>query len=335
MPPIWKDGNVLRGYPVYSWHERGAIDIMPAVDRLRLMVYDWSVGLAGPVSPIQWVDKVLDYVKINVPVEQRRKVQMGVPTYGRSWAKVLSGSCPTNAPIGTVAVQMENMGGLLAKPGAEVVRDVSGELKLTYDEVFTGSGTSAPPPAYVPPANRSADIAPADPNGLATAVRLGGATCTVHRTVYYPDVITVVQRANAALAAGLSGIAIWALGYETDDLWPQLAGIDVDRPGGSAPIGSLDVAKVIPGVGVQVAGWVIDPEFDVPITFTVSVPGVPPAAEPIVARMHRGDLGFTDKLHGFDEVVPMSVAVGANVCITASGYGFSTTPVSICRIATA
>lgn len=334
VPPIWDNGS--SGYQVYSWHERTAgLDILPSVDRLRLMVYDWSVSQAGAVSPMYWVNNVLSYVKAVVPADQLRKVQMGVPTYGRSWAKVINGSCPSNAPTGTVAVQMENVGGLLAKPGATLLRDDSGEMKLVYDEVFTGTGTATPPPEYVPPANRAGQLAPADPAGLRTAVRLGGATCTVRRTVYYPDVYTVVQRANAALDAGLSGIAIWAFGYETGDVWQQLAGIDVDRPAGSAPFGSLDVATVVGG-GVRVAGWAIDPEFDLPIAIRVVVtnPGQGAVTSgAIIARGNRADVAahvqFADPLHGFDTVVPTATAPGASVCITATGFGAAATPVTI------
>jgi hypothetical protein len=334
VPPIWDNGS--SGYQVYSWHERTAgLDILPSVDRLRLMVYDWSVSQAGAVSPIGWVNNVLSYVRAVVPADQLRKVQMGVPTYGRSWARVITGTCPTSAPMVTVAVQMENMAGLLAKPGATSVRDASGEMKLVYDEVFTGTGTATPAPEYVPPANRANALAPADPSGLRTALRLGGATCTVRRTVYYPDVFTVVQHADAALNAGLSGIAIWALGYETDDIWPQLAGIDVDRPAGSAPYGSLDVASVAGG-GVRVAGWALDPEFDLPITIRVSVtnPGQSAVTSgPIIARGTRSDVPvhvqYADPLHGFDTIVPTATSSGATVCVTATGYGAAASPVTI------
>lgn len=333
VPPIWDSGS--SGYQVYSWHERTpGLDIMPSVDRLRLMVYDWSVSTAGALAPMYWVNNVLDFVKAAVPVEQRRKVQMGVPTYGRSWAKVLSGACPTNAPTGTVGVQMENMGGLVSKPGAVLVRDFSGEMKLTYDEVFTGSGTNIPPPEVVPPSGRTETVAPADLSGLQTAVRLGGATCAIRRTVYFPDAETVHQRASAALNAGLSGIAVWAMGYETDDVWQRLSELDVDRPAGlgNAPVGSLDAAQSF-GASVRVTGWLMDPEFDLPLSFTVSVGGGP-ASGPIAARDHRGDLSFTNKLHGFDVVVPTPASPGQQVCVTATGYGADRSPVSICRIAT-
>ena len=333
VPPIWDNGS--SGYQVYSWHERTpGLDIMPSVDRLRLMVYDWSVSVAGAVAPMYWVNNVLNYVKVAVPPEQRRKVQMGVPTYGRSWAKVLSGSCPTNAPTGTFGVQMENVGGLVSKPGAVLVRDDSGEMKLTYDEVFTGSGTTIPPPEVAPPSNRTDSVAPADLNGLQTAVRLGGSTCAIRRTVYFPDAETVFQRASAALNAGLSGIAVWAMGYETDDVWQRLSQLDVDRPTGlgNAPVGSLDAAQSVGG-SVRVSGWLMDPEFDLPLSFTVSVGGGP-ASGPIAARDYRGDLSFTNKLHGFAVVVPTQTTPGQQVCVTATGYGAERSPIRFCQIAT-
>jgi hypothetical protein len=264
---------------------------------------------------------------------------MGVPAYGRSWAKVLSGSCPADAPLGTVAVQMENVPALLVKPGAQVVRDVSGELKLTYDEIFTGSGSAVPPPPFVPASpDRATEVAPAGTDGLGFAVRLDGATCAVHRTVYFPDETALVARADAAVKAGLSGIVVWAMGYETDALWSSLAGIDVARPPGSAPIGSLDVAQALGGTGVRVAGWVMDPELDLPITFTVSVDGGA-SSGPIMARLARPDVAqlipSADPLHGFDVVVPIATSPGANVCITAVGYAAGASPVTFCRTATA
>ena len=39
------------------------------------------------------------------------------------------------------------------------------------------------------------------------------------------DETTVVQRAQMSLDAGLGGIAIWAFGYETTDLWPMLRAV--------------------------------------------------------------------------------------------------------------
>lgn len=219
VPPIWAGGT--EGYTVYAWPE-----ILPAVDRLRLMVYDWSVGRPGPISPILWVNDVISYAQ-GVAGANISKVQIGVPTYGRSWATIVSGVCPTNAALDTRSVQMENAAGLAASKGATPIRDLSGEMKFSYEESFTGRQTaSIPAPIYVPPPVRANQVAPADESGLATALRLTpttvDVTCTVRRTVFYPDSESVVQRARAAIAAETGGIAIWALGYETPDLWPKL-----------------------------------------------------------------------------------------------------------------
>ena len=222
VPPIWAGG--AQGYTVYAWPE-----IIASVDRLRLMVYDWSVSRPGPISPMVWVNDVISYVQ-GVAGPMIGKVQIGVPTYGRSWATVISGTCPVNADLTTRAVQMENAGALAAGKGATPARDVSGEMKFTYDESFTGTRTAAlPAPEYVIPVGRANTVAPADGSALAAALRLspvtGTVTCTVRRTVYYPDSDSVVQRARAAIDAGTAGIAIWALGYETADLWPKLAAL--------------------------------------------------------------------------------------------------------------
>ena len=223
VPPIWASG--AQGYWVYGWQDP-TLSMMPYIDRLRLMVYDWSVGQPGPIAPMSWVNDVLAYTKATGI--DMAKVQVGVPTYGRSWATVTSGTCPVNASLTTTSVQMENALPLAATKGASPVRDASGEMKFTYDETFTGSRTTTvPAPVYVPPATRANTVGPAEPGALKPALRLSpGATqvtCTVRRTVFYPDTAAVVQRARAALAAGTAGIAIWALGYETPDLWTELA----------------------------------------------------------------------------------------------------------------
>lgn len=330
VPPIWNGGS--SGYPVYAWPET-----LPHIDRLRLMAYDWSVASAGPIAPINWVNDVIAYVRSVVPAAQLRKVQLGVPTYGRSWAKVQSGTCPTGVNLTTSSIQMENLAAFAAGKGVAPTRHSSGELTFSYSETFTGPRpNSIPPPPYTPP---TTDVDQLDEavahDGLDRALRLspGGAfvTCVVTRTVFAPDEFSVVQRANAALAGGLSGIAIWALGYETSALWPLLAGVDVSRPAGTTPIGWLDTATRLGdgSTGVTVSGWALDPEFDLPITVRVTVtdPGQPTRTSgPIVARSVRPDLPGAlpgaDPLHGIAAVdVALPAAPGAVVCLVATGYG--------------
>jgi spore germination protein YaaH len=55
-----------------------------AVDRLRIMTYDyhWRGGGPGPVAPIYWVRDVANYAK---SVVDPAKVVIGVPFYGYNW----------------------------------------------------------------------------------------------------------------------------------------------------------------------------------------------------------------------------------------------------------
>ncbi len=324
VPPIWNGG--ASGYWWYGWPE-----MLPHIDRLRLMVYDWSVGRAGPVGPISWQADVIAYVKSVVPAEQWSKVQIGVNAYGRNWASVVSGTCPTNASTRTLAVQMESVLQLAADVGATPVRDASGELRFAYDTSFTGPSTGAAPAPVLPvPDTYANSTRPIEVSSLRPALRLntgGTTTCVVRRTVYAPDVESLVARSQAVLDAGLSGIAIWALGYELPDVWPRLAALDAPRASGTAPIGSLDTA-VVSGGAVVVSGWVADPEFDLPITFTVSVTrpgGSTQMSGPIIARDVRNDPAaqwpLPSRTHGFTVGVPIAAAPGDTVCIHARGFG--------------
>lgn len=55
-----------------------------AVDRLRIMTYDyhWRGGGPGPVAPIYWVQEVAEYAR---SVVDPAKVVIGVPFYGYNW----------------------------------------------------------------------------------------------------------------------------------------------------------------------------------------------------------------------------------------------------------
>ena len=205
---------------------------------------------------------------------------------------------------------------------------------------YTGNRTGpAAAPVLPTPTSYSNSTSPIDTGALRPALRLnsgGTTTCTVRRTVYYPDEFTIVQRTNAVIQAGLSGIAIWALGYDTPGLWAPLSGIDVPRgPGGPAPVGAVDRAA-ISGSGVVVAGWALDPEFDLPITVTVSVTnpgGALQMSGPIIARDVRTDLTASpSRTHGFDVGVAIAAVPGAQVCVHARGYGDATESIVIgCR----
>lgn len=228
VPPIWNGGT--SGYTVYGWQDP-SLGMMPYIDRLRLMVYDWSVGQPGPVGPISWMGDVITTTRTAVGADQMYKVQIGVNTYGRSWATVISGTCPANADVATRSVQMSALGAIVAAHG--FTRDATfDELKVTWTETFTGTanGTALiPAPVYVPPVNRANTVSAADATPLKPAIRLNPTgqqvSCTVLRTVWAPDVNSVLNRAALALSSGAGGIVIWAMGYEDPALWSALAAL--------------------------------------------------------------------------------------------------------------
>ena len=220
VPPVWNNGN--SGYTVYAQDR-----IAPVIDRLRLMVYDWSITTPGPIAPMNWVTSAMDYSQrvAQVPVG---KLQLGVPTYGRHWItkKVASETCPDGA-LSRDAVLMKNIPTVTA--GHTGVRDGSGELRFEWTSTASGPRTKPLPAPVLPPStiiiaevNAAAAGSPMQP-----ALRLSTpsplVTCTVQHTVYVPDAYSVDQRSDAAQAAGWRGIIMWAFGYESSDLYNVLA----------------------------------------------------------------------------------------------------------------
>ena len=223
IPPTWLENGVETGYPVYAQGE-----IAASADRIRLMVYDFSFSSPGPLAPMTWVQKVIEYS--NSKVAERSKLQLGVPTYGRNWAiqKNSREVCPSGA-LRTTSLQMENSAALITSKGATPVRDVSGEMRFTYTEVASGYRTAPiPAPPYVPPPTQIESV-PGAADSLVPAKRLAPpstiVTCTVEHRVFYPDAQSVQQRTQAALDAGWRGSILWALGYETADVWSALGAI--------------------------------------------------------------------------------------------------------------
>lgn len=55
-------------------------------DRIFVMAYDehWSTSKPGPIASMDWCEKIVDYAASTVPPE---KLIMGIPFYGRTWAK--------------------------------------------------------------------------------------------------------------------------------------------------------------------------------------------------------------------------------------------------------
>ena len=198
-------------------------------DRIRLMVYDWSVSSPGPISPVTWLNQVIAYTNAALP-DFKSKLQLGIPAYGRNWGRKVYSSeiCPDGA-LSTSSIELQNMQALIDAKSATPTRDTySGEMYFSYDVVVTGYSTvPIPAPPYVPPPKVAPQVAPASGTGLQPALRLTPPSellsCTVRHFVYYPDAAAIQQHAQAALDAGWSGVVLWALGYETADVYAALA----------------------------------------------------------------------------------------------------------------
>jgi spore germination protein YaaH/putative cell wall-binding protein len=86
-------------------------DLAQYADYLNVMTYDYSTTSPGPIAPLPWVRRVLDYTK-SQGVDMN-KVLLGIPYYGRDWttspdSKVKAiGLAQANMLIGTYGVQVQ------------------------------------------------------------------------------------------------------------------------------------------------------------------------------------------------------------------------------------
>jgi spore germination protein YaaH len=75
----YKDHQETRGVQDYS-------EVAKYADEVRIMAYDYTLQsskVPGPIAPIDWVKKILDYATEKIPKE---KVWLGVHLYGYQWS---------------------------------------------------------------------------------------------------------------------------------------------------------------------------------------------------------------------------------------------------------
>ena len=180
--------------PAYpdSSPERGAwvydpAAIAPHVDTIRVMAYDYSTSAAGPIAPLTWVREVAQGMV--ALVGDSSKVVLGIPTYGRNWVVSTSGTCPESAQ-GTVPVTQDSALAVAARRGAVPTHDpVTGESWFAYQLTVDDSGVS----------------------------------CVQSREVHWVDEQGVRARIDIAREERLGGVALWAIGFDSDSLWPTIA----------------------------------------------------------------------------------------------------------------
>ena len=183
-PYVLDPNGAQKGYYVYAWAA-----IAPYIDRLRIMTYDYSVAKVGPIGPISWTERTVQYAVTVMPAS---KVYVGIPGYGRDWVTAVSGVCPANVASvikgGAKAATfvMRDAQNLAASYGVTPTFDEKfGEMTFSYQKVY--NGTTA--------------------GGLATS-------CTASRTAWYQDAKSYTLRAELVNKYRLGGLAAWTIGME-------------------------------------------------------------------------------------------------------------------------
>ncbi len=183
-PYVLNPADKQKGYYVYAWAA-----IASSIDKLRIMTYDYSIASAGPLGPITWAERTIQYAISIMPAS---KVYVGVPGYGRDWVTSVVGVCPANV-INTVKAGakaatfvMRDAATLAATYGATpTYNEQYGEVTFSYQKVY--NGTTA--------------------GGLAT-------TCTASRTAWYQDAKSWALRAALVTKYRIAGITAWTFGME-------------------------------------------------------------------------------------------------------------------------
>ena len=199
VPPIYNGKHDSSGgYWVYNYPAMNTV-----VDRVKVMMYDYSVSNPGALAPYNWVDTTMDYIRT---VVDPGKLLLGIPAYGRDWVTKIDGSCPVSAtaakvtsrrnPLMSAAFQNASKAGQIP-----VWNAVAHEYTYSYVESYAG----------------------ADANGV-------NVRCNVYRNAWFGDARSIGERAKLAVDKGLAGIAMWALGYEDAATWDAIAAVSAGQP---------------------------------------------------------------------------------------------------------
>jgi spore germination protein YaaH len=205
VPPMYAGGRTTSsGYWVYDY-----AGVAPVVDSLRIMTYDYSVSRPGPISPMSFIRRTLDYAVTAVPAA---RIRMGIPAYGRLWvarrsdgSKSISGTCPTRGVPGTTSFTAEAAIEYLTsvKGSAPQVRfdATTAEATTTFRKKYTGKG----------------------PDGTTTS-------CTVDHEAWWVEARGVAERLPLIGEYGLQGAAVWHLGGVDADSWAVMQAYAAGQP---------------------------------------------------------------------------------------------------------
>ena len=286
-PYLYNPKEAQKGYFVYAW-----ADIASSIDRLRIMTYDFSVAKPGPMGPLTWTEKTIQYA---LSVMSASKVYMGLPGYGRDWITSVKGKCPTSAPPGLISgakAATFKMNYAVAKAA------IDGAIP-TFNEQYSEATYS-----YVQSYNGLTD------SGASTA-------CTVNRTVWYQNARSYADRMALVAKYRLGGAAIWTLGMEETAATTEIRNV------------ALAIAPD-PVVNTMTLESVSDGSISYGKLFTVKglitlKDKTPIAGQSVALEMKRsGESGWTkitDLITALDGTVTTPMTLGGNASIRLTTVG--------------
>jgi len=224
-PYVLNPNDAQKGYFVYSWAA-----VASSIDKLRIMTYDYSVSKAGPLGPITWAERTVQYAVSIMPAS---KIFVGVPGYGRDWVTAVSGICPANVSstvkVGAKAATfvMRDAASLAATYGATpTYNEQYGEMTFSYQKVYNGTTDS----------------------GLSTS-------CTASRTAWYQDAKSWALRAALVTKYRIGGITAWTFGMEEPLAMESIRQVAKDiAPDQVNAVASIDKSAVEYGDAITVSG---------------------------------------------------------------------------------
>ncbi len=205
-PPCSMSGNCggQNGYYVYNMD-----GIAPFVDLIRIMAYDYSFSVAGPIAPYNWVRSIVQY---SASVMDPQKLQIGVPTYGRFWTQKksggafkLSGTCPSSSSSGAEKAAFNSLTArgsmtdadipaFIARQGGQPVwDDVRKESYFEYQKQVTWTDSSG-----------------------------SSQTCTASKIMWFVGPQGVLARTQLVGEFGIKGAAYWTIGGDNPEQWPLI-----------------------------------------------------------------------------------------------------------------
>lgn len=223
------------GYWVYNMQ-----GIAPAVDRIRIMAYDYSVHGIGPIAPMPWVRSIVSY---SVTVMDPAKLQIGVPTYGRVWTRkqgnslMVEGTCPSPS-----SSQFKSLTGMTSVTDANIPKALA-DVGITPDKYQWADKEQENWVTY------DKKLVWTDANGAQQ-------TCIAKRIMWWVGPQAVLARTQLVGEFGLSAAAYWTVGGEDPTQWPLIRSYAQSLAPASTDVTASATTPAVFGSPLQVSATV-------------------------------------------------------------------------------